>query len=137
MNFPLFYPTIEFAASLPEQGHSLSIQQLCEENQIPCKFTGFSAQRKIHLKRSKRFLTVCEPFQGSVLIETPWSPFSKKAKRYALAVMAYSVFDLVARESVRYLDLNRIAKRGRPLKGRTKTNAERQRAFRQRQSQTS
>ncbi|MHB1201325.1 MAG: hypothetical protein ACYCZ6_17600 [Polaromonas sp.] len=73
---------------------------------------------------------IAEPgSQGAVQINTPPNLNKQEAARYALAAMAYAMFDLVARESVRGQKWARpTMPSGRKRSGTAKSNSMRQRA---------
>lgn len=68
-------------------------------------------------------------------ITVPAALNDRDAARYALTVLAYSLFDGVARASVAGQPWSRpAAPKGRPKLGRARSNAERQHAYRQRRA---
>lgn len=72
-------------------------------------------------------------YAGAVMITCPPGMSERSRARLLLVTMAYGLFDPVARESVRGVDWSRkIGVRGRPKKVGAKTNAQRQRLWRQR-----
>ncbi len=131
MSTPLFYPQPKYVAAIRREGALLTIDDLCRENGIPCRLTGRGSQREVMIVDAPEPFIEVEPFGGAVKIGVPKKFSGKLSRKYALAAMAYSVFDLAARESVRgnrdFCDIMII---GRPRQGRAKTNAERQRKFR-------
>ncbi len=133
MSTPLFYPIVRYAPRLSRQGSRFILSELFELAGVPCKATGPSTKREIYLRKTNTPYILSEPHQGAVEIGVAASPASMRAKEYAIAAMAYALFDLVARESIRgnrrFCEIQKV---GRPRIGRTRTNAERQRKFRER-----
>ena len=131
----LWYPIPRYRSKLEEVGLKTTVSGLCEANGIPCKMEGPGAKRAVFIVKSDTPFIDCTPHQQEVCIGTRHAVKTKAAKKYALAAMAYAVFDLAARESVRGLkDFYEIKLIGRPRTGRVLSNAERQRKFRQKRN---
>ena len=131
---PVNLPPTSVVAIAPD-GESHTVESLCREAGIACRVTGPSTQRRVNL-RYGRIITACrEPgASGTVTLELPERVPHKRAL-LALGVLAYSVFDYVARESMRGLPESRPSTpRGRPRKPLPVPGAERQRAWRERRS---
>jgi len=134
MSTELWYPIPTYHTRPRFGGLTTTVKKLCATNSIQCRFEGVSSHRTIRLVKSKKPFIECTPNQGPVCIGTRYPVTSEAAQEYALAAMAYAVFDLAARESVRGIKkFNQIRLVGRPRSGRIKSNAERQREYRERQ----
>jgi hypothetical protein len=132
---PAFMPKVQIVAQVP-RGISSTVRSLCEEAGIECRVTGPATEREIYFHEGK--LDVCrEPgFAGAVAIGLPEkllrSPDPKPRAILALGILAYAVFDYVARESMRGRPEGNMAlPAGRPRKARSLTGAERQARWRQ------
>jgi len=143
MKMPLFFPIPTRVRSVAESTHAgttLSLYDLCEQAQVPCKATGTWTMRNVTVHTPEKSgvapSIVCEPgSQGSVVITTPANLNPKDASRYALAAMAYGLFDFVARESVRGCSWARpTLPAGRKRSGTAKSNSVRQREFQARKA---
>lgn len=99
---PLFLPIPEIVSCLPaEGGDFVSLKELCALAQTPCKASGAWTQRPIRWIRSGvAGSALVEPEPGRAQISVPEHLSDRDAARYALTVLAYSLFDLVARASV-------------------------------------
>lgn len=133
MTIPLFFPPPRFKRSLPVTG-AVSLRALCALAGVPCRASGDWTERSIVLERSENCSIEAEPGGwGTVRIAVPKHLKPLAAHRYALAALAFSLMDLVARESIRGQAWSRPAvPRGRPPTGMAQSNRERQRAYRRR-----
>jgi hypothetical protein len=131
---PVNLPPTTVVAVAPA-GDSRTVEELCREAGIACRVTGPSTKRTINLRYSKTVKACREPgLAGTVTLGLPETVPHKRAV-LALGVLAYSVFDYVARESLRGLPESRpSAPRGRPRKPQPLTGAERQKNWRSRNS---
>lgn len=129
---PLFFPPVTYLKGLTA-GSFLSLEQLCERAGVVCRASGAWTEREVQIVFAENFRLFAEPGDwGRVRIEVPCRGQLKQA-RLALAALAYSMQDLVAKQSVRgeaWLSLK--PPRGRPKRGQALTGKERQRKFRQR-----
>ena len=113
----------------------MTLAMLCDAAGVPCKATGRWIERLVEVVVPTDVLIPridAEPGSlGAVRITTPPSLNPLQAARYSLAAMAYGMFDLVARESIRGAAWARpTVPSGRKRSGVAKSNAARQRAFR-------
>ena len=133
MSTPLFFPIAAYVSRLSGSGY-LSLRTWCEQAGIRCQATGPFAERPIRLRRGRVFSIVAEAAPSSrVEIEIPRGPSAQAAARLLIAALAYSLMDVVARQSIRGVAWARLSPgAGRPRTGRAKTNRERQRELRQR-----
>ncbi|MCB9707220.1 MAG: hypothetical protein H6714_00315 [Myxococcales bacterium] len=114
------------------QHSSESVRALCVLAGVPCKATGAWAERQIEITAAEKLCIVAEPgATGSVRISMKRRSARQDA-RTALAVLAYGLHDLVAKQSVKGQSWTRVKPPpGRPKLGRRPlSNAERQRRFR-------
>lgn len=112
-----------------------TIKELCDDARISCKATGEWVHRKVFIHHGDT-ARIAVDIDGSVAIETTKRTRSSIA-REALLLLAYGVFDLVARESVKGLPWSRATPpAGRPKTGVALNNAERQARFRSKRHQT-
>lgn len=100
MSTPLFYPIPKYVKKVKSESSPATIAELCEINRISCKLTGNGANRQIFIEDSEKGFIEIEPNDGAVRIGVP-SEHSSEREKYALAAMAYAVFDLAARASVK------------------------------------
>jgi len=135
---PLFFPPAIYSSALNlNNATKKDTKSLCDEAGITCKASGAWTKRKIFWEPSERLNIYAKPgYCGEILIGIPQSVIRHgkiEIARYLLQVMAYSeLFDGVARESIKGLDWSRnIKKPGRPKKALKKSNAKRQREWRQ------
>ena len=127
MSLPVFFPVPEIALELPE-GDPVTLSSLCEAAGVSCRVTGLSAGRHLKIAACPRMRVVRAPGTMSAvwLGIPPASP--RRRALLALGILAYSVFDYGARETLRGLPESRAAAGpGRPRVGRPATPAERQR----------
>ncbi len=132
MASPLFYPQVTYGSFVQNQGDVvLNLKKLCKYNNVVCKYSGPLLKRKIILSKSTHKAIVMNPSNQTVCVKIPYRLRSKKSYHYVLCVMAYAVFDLAARQSVfKNPAFCKVQIVGRPRKGRTLSNAERQARFR-------
>lgn len=118
-----------------EKGQRMTVQSLCQAAGIGCRVTGPAARRKIYLRQADGLEASREPGSyGSVSIGLPGGDKKNRAI-LALGVLAYSVFDYAARESMRGRPEARLSlPLGRPCKPHPLSGAERQRRWRERQA---
>lgn len=128
---PGFFPKVKIVAEV-SAGRRHTVGSLCELAGIECRVTGSSTERVVFLRDAASLDTYREPGpMGSVSIEIPKGDERKRAI-LALGVLAYSVFDYAARESMRGRPESRTSPPlGRPKKTRTLSGAERTRRWRQ------
>ena len=113
----------------------LTISELFDVAEIECRVTGPSTERKVCLMVGDQIEITREPGpMGMVSLTLP--PSNDKTRAVlALGVLAYAVFDYVARESMKGHPLAKSAlPHGRPRKVHPLSGAERQRRWRQRLS---
>lgn len=99
---PFFMPIVRYVKSLPEPGETgekITLAHLCRLAGVACRASGAWTQREITLIESDQVCVMAKPHQGPVAI---FLPMNEDRYRIALAVMAYSVHDLVARKSIRH-----------------------------------
>ncbi len=127
MSLPVFFPTPEITLELPE-GEPATLESLCVAAGVACRVTGLSASRPLKIAVRPQMRVARTPGQLSPvwLGIPPASP--RRRALLALGMLAYSVFDYGARETLRGLPESRAsAGPGRPRTGRPATPAERQR----------
>ena len=132
MTLPAFFPNVRYVPRILEDG--ISLEEVCALAQTPCKASGRWTQRQIVIQPDDTPFVQAEPGDwAKVKIGTPADLNERDSARWALGVLAYLLFDGVARASVKGLPWSRVAmptgpapKSVRPL-----TNAERQRRHRQ------
>lgn len=135
MSSHFFIPPTIIVSSL-NLDNSLDIEELCSLAGVPCRATGTWTKRKIEIKLADELKIFSEPGDwGKVLI------YLKKKKQFktiekaraALCILAYSLHDLVAKESIKQAPWSRlIPPKGRKKSLRALSNKERQRLFRKR-----
>jgi hypothetical protein len=135
MSIPLFFPTVRYAPRLTLSPGATTLRALCESAGVVCKASGAWTERVVDIVTGDTLEIVAEPGDGApVRISLPANDH-RSAARLALAVMAYGLHDLVAKESIRGASWTRIAlPRGRIPSGAALTTRERQRRFRARRS---
>lgn len=80
----------------------MTVRRLCEMAGVSCRATGSWTDRIIVITPSDKVGVTREPGDwGTVWISVPQGLTQLEESRYALAYLAYGVFDPVARESVR------------------------------------
>ena len=135
MSLPVFYPPPIYVRRI--RGHVRTIEVLCRLAGVECRAYGNWIHRPVVIRSVGECIRVsAEPGDwGAVEITLPEPVQSEQEQvRLALGALAYSLFDGVARASVAGHEWSRAAlPRGRrPGAVRPKSNAERQRALRQR-----
>ena len=130
---PIFFPKAKYVPTL-STGGAVTLRQLCADAGIPCRASGAWCDRMVTYYEADCMEIWAMPGpQGSVLMSLPKGMTKKENARMALLVMAYGLFDGVARESVRGVDWARkIKPAGRPKSCLAMSNKERQRAWRAR-----
>lgn len=137
MTLPLFFPHPEYVPSLPRR-RMRTLFELCAVAGVACRASGAWTNRPVGVGFDPQFPLGCiqaEPQRGAVRISVPegYAASELLMARYALGAMAFALFDLVSRESIRGAGWISIAPpRGRPAAARAMSNRERQRLFRQR-----
>lgn len=132
---PAFMPSVQIVPKIARQ-HPCTVRALCQEAGIECRVTGPSTERKIYL-HADNLDVIREPgATGSVAIGLPeklWNASDKKPRAVlALGILAYTVFDYVARESMRGRPEAQMAlPAGRPRKAHPLSGAERQQRWRE------
>ena len=127
---PAFFPKVSIVAKAPTDGRRYTVRSLCERAGIPCRVTGPSALRQIHLRYADEFEIAREPgSMGRVAIGVPHD--DQASAVLALGALAYAVFDYTARESMRGRPERKTASvRGRPRKAHPLSGAERTKKWR-------
>ena len=130
MSIPLFLPLATVVPAL-ELRRPITLQQLCADAGVRVRASGAWTQRRVEIVKGRSLSVTAEPGDnGQVKIALAHTTDQSDA-RTALAVMAYVLHDLVAKESIRGASWSRVAlPRGRPKTGQALTLAERQRRFR-------
>jgi hypothetical protein len=134
MSTPLFLPIPIFRQRIESDVPRITLKQLCSDAGVDCRASGAWIDRAIYLSSNDASLSViAEPGSiGSVLINAPGTDPLQRA-RLALAIMAYSLHDLVARQSILGASWAKPSHlRGRAKSSRAMSNAERQQKYRQR-----
>lgn len=130
MSTPLFFPIVSYAPHLP-LNNPLTVSELCAMAGVRCRASGAWTKRQVEVVFGNRIQVIAEPGDwGNVQIVVKIKS-KVEGYRFALAIMAYSIQDLVAKESIKGTPWSRIAiPRGRPKTGQALTTKERQRRFR-------
>lgn len=130
MSIPFFIPPVTYTPSLQLRS-PMTIRELCQIAGISCKASGTWTERQVDLIHGKTIEILAEPGDwGNVRITIPERNKVEKA-RTALAILAYGIYDVVARESIKGNIFFRIGPpRGRPRTGQALSVKERQRRFR-------
>jgi hypothetical protein len=132
MHYPLFFP-IPRVVSKISHAHSKPLADVLQTAGATVRASGPWTLRPIVLAFGQTDILKEATDYGTVQIGVPLSATEIEAARYASLAMAYSLMDLVARESIRGLPWTRPgAAPGRPRTGQALTNAERQRKYRRR-----
>ncbi len=134
MSIPLFFPAIEYVPRLKVGARAMTLRTLCEAAGVLCKASGAWTGRVVDLAFGNHLQIIAEPGDWSgVRVYSPITDRQQLAQ-LGLAVMAYALHDLVARESIVGAPWARISPpRGRVARGTALSSAERQRRFRARQ----
>jgi hypothetical protein len=134
MSLPLNFPIPEYVTQL-HLSTSLPLAEFCAFAGVSCKGSGLWRQRKIQAIACTVAFIQAEPGGwGSVCVGVPWAHCQspQSMARYTLGALAYGLFDVVARESVKGQVWTKIKALGRPRSGHALTSAERQKRYRQR-----
>lgn len=135
MSLPLFFPNVKYVKSIDRSG-AITLEQLCEKAQTRCQAIGRWTQRPVVISKasdSPPWVNAEPGDWATVEIGVPPLGNDVKEARWALGVLAFVIFDGVARASVHGQEWARIEKpRGPSPTGRALSNAERQRKFRSR-----
>ncbi len=134
MSLPAFWPTPKYLPMVPADG-AIPLHELCERAGVPCRASGEWIKRPIVIARSddRDGAILVDVRHGTVRVEVPssWGGTDALDARYALGVLAYGIFDLVARESIKGQPWARIRRPPGPRRsGTALTNRERQRRYR-------
>jgi len=131
MSIPLFFPAVRYVRRLAISKRARTLRALCETAGVECKASGNWTDRIVDLIDGDRILIAAEPGDWSaVQISLPQQD-QRIAARIALAVMAYVLHDLVAKQSIMGANWSRVsAPRGRKRSGSALSTAERQRRYR-------
>lgn len=134
MSIPLFFPAVAYVQKLVLK-RPKNLRQICRSAGVVCKASGPWTERKVEMVRGKALRILAEPGDWSALqIETSVSG-TKQQAQLALAVLAYGMNDLVAKQSLVGQEWQRLRPpRGRPRKERALSARERQRRFRKRRA---
>jgi len=132
MSIPLFFPAVKYLPNLVLRD-SITIKELCAHAGITCRASGSWTSRKVEIVHADSLSVIAEPGDwGNVIIQMPLHERQQRA-RLALAVLAYGMHDLVAKQSVAGLAIMRLGPpKGRRKAARAMSVAERQRRFRER-----
>jgi|GEM_PF-1612778 len=137
MTIPLFFPPVTYVQRLSLRAPS-TIRQLCEIAGVECRASGAWTERQVEIVGGKELKITAEPGDwGKVMIEFGPMKLATKVGRQgaqiALAVLAYGMHDLAAKQSVIASSWTRIVSpKGRPKSDRALSGRERQRRFRAR-----
>lgn len=115
---------------------AVTIQALCNTAGVKCQASGSWINRRVEIKHGPRVLIEAEPGDwGTVRITMPKTNKIEEA-RVALTILAYSLHDLVAKQSIKGQLFSKVPNpRGRKRTGKALSNAERQRLHRERRVQ--
>ena len=116
MRLPLFFPNPTYVAKLPRRG-ALPLAEVCVLADVACRATGQWTERLVIMESDDKVphgAVWAEPSGGTVRIMVPaaYSGSARARARYALGVLAYVLFDLVSRESIRGKDWTAIRRPG-------------------------
>ena len=137
MSIPFFLPITEYTPLLKLEKF-FTIAELCKKAKIKCLASGDWVNRKIGVCYNDNFKVEAEPGDwGNVRITLSKSNMLKlnstKEAQLALTILAYSLHDLVAKESIKNHDFSKVRKpMGRIKTGKALSNKERQKLFRSR-----
>ena len=132
----MFFPCPRYTPHLHCR-RTVTLSVLCQAAGVSCRATGLWTERPVEVVvavEGARPSVEAQPgLSGAVRVTTPVGLNEREAARYALAALAYALFDLVARQSIRGAAWARpTLPKGRARSGQAKSNAVRQRAFRAR-----
>lgn len=126
---PAIFPNVSIMAKVP-RGSRSTVQSLCRAAGIECRVTGPAAERRVYLNVGKLKAAREPGSYGHVSLGIPGGDKKKRAI-LALGLLAYTVFDYAARESMRGRPESKQAfPLGRPRKVLVLDGAERQRRWR-------
>lgn len=100
IGLPVFIPTPTYVNKLPD-GIELTLAELCDRAGVVCQASGKWIDRKVILVDSKELFIKAIPSGGAVAIGIAGADDGKRSAMLALHLMAYSVLDVVAKESIR------------------------------------
>jgi hypothetical protein len=131
---PLFFPPARIVPYVERTGQVFTLRELLASAEAPCRASGRWTERQILLAVGDDEV-LREPGEwGLVRIGIKERSTERDAARYALLVLAYSLMDIVARESIRGECWTKPSSpRGRPRTGTARSNAQRQQTLRSRQ----
>lgn len=139
MSLPLFFPAPSYVTSATAQadvGTTMSLRELCARAGVACQASGAWTERCVTLTDTEGpgFVRAKPGSSAAVCIGVPPAYQGDDRHRYALGVMAYSLMDLVARQSIAGAPWAKVERRGRPAlpAGQRLSNKERQRRHRAR-----
>lgn len=131
-----FTPPIEYKKRITSKSF-ITLSELCRAANISCAASGKWTQRKVDIVYSNKLRIFAEPGDwGAVRIAIARTTRADEA-RVALIILAYSLQDLVAKQSIKGIAWGKVPlPRGRKRTGKALTNAERQRLFRAKENST-
>lgn len=134
MSIPFFLPLPKYVPRL-DGSATHSLRTLCEAAGVPCRASGEWTERPIEILAADRMAITAEPGgYGKVRLEFP-ADSPQGVARTALAILAYGLHDLVAKQSIAGQAWSRAAPpMGRPKAARAMTPKERQKIFRARKA---
>ena len=134
MTTNIYFPPVNYLKHL-ELGGAKAISELASIAGIALRATGPWTERKVDITLGPELRIEAEPGDwGAVRITQTEKLTEVQQARLALIVLAYGLYDLVAKETIRGASWSRpTPPRGRPRRGRPQSSRERQRAFRARQ----
>ena len=128
---PAIFPEVRIMKEVP-RGREMTITSLCNAAGIECRVTGPSAERKVYLRTGPLGASREPGSYGPVSILLPMMS-EKESAILALGILAYSIFDYAARESMQGRPEARMSlPRGRPRIPCPLSGAERTRRWRKR-----
>jgi hypothetical protein len=134
MSTPLFLPHPKVVAKI-DASAAIPLRELIIATGAQCRASGTWTLRPILLKRGTPGINKEPGDWTPVEIYVDPELTELEAYRVAACLLAYSVLDTVARESIRGLEWTRpTLPRGRPYTGTAKTGAMRQSEFRKRKA---
>ena len=138
MSIPLFFPPVRYVPRLAISARATTLRALCDSAGVACKASGAWTDRVVDLVTAESVQISAQPGDWSaVQISLPGSDQRNRA-RLALAIMAYALHDLVARQSIMGAPWAQISlPRGRIASGAALSTTERQRRFRARNTRKS
>jgi hypothetical protein len=114
-----------------------TLKEVCQIAGVQCRASGSWTERLIEIVIAKQLKIIAEAGAwGSIRMEIPESRY-KNRFQIALKLLAYGLHDLVARQSIRGSKISVLKPpAGRPKLSSHKSNRQRQRDFRKKQSNT-